>query len=205
MPTIRLLLLAFAVFALAGPAAAQPAPQRVRGTIERLEGHVLTVKTREGPSVAVNLAEGAAVNAVVPVTLESIAPGSYIGTASVAQPDGSYRALEVLVFPEAARGVSEGKFPWDLTPESTMINATVATVAAVGAAEGGGHTLSLTHKGGTDKVVVPPGVPIVTFQPADRSLLQPGAAVFIVAQKSADGGLAAARVAVGKDGTVPPM
>ena len=37
------------------------------------------------------------------------------------------------------------------------------------------------------------------------SLLKPGAAVFIVAQKQADGALTAARVTAEKDGVKPPQ
>lgn len=42
----------------------------------------------------------------------------------------SAEALEVVVFPEAARGTGEGHRPWDLLPQSTMTNATVADLAA---------------------------------------------------------------------------
>lgn len=183
-----------------GEAAAQ-APTRIRGTVEKLEGQHLSVATREGPVVEIALADNFTVNAVVKTELESIAPNSYIGTATMAQADGSYRALEVLVFPEAARGTAEGKFPWDLTPDSVMINATVGTVAAAPQ----GRELLVTHKGETSRVVVPPDVPIVTLEPADKSLLKPGTPVFIIASKAADGKLTAARVTAGKDGVAPPM
>jgi hypothetical protein len=182
-------------------AASAQTPTRIRGAIEALDGQMLTVKTREGPVVRIALADNVAVSAVVKVDPSAIAPNSYIGTATMAQPDGSYKALEVLVFPEAARGTAEGKFPWDLTPESTMINATVGTVAGVPQ----GRELMLTHKGETSKVVVPPDIPVVTFQPADRSLLVAGAPVFIGATRAADGSLSAPRVPVGKDGVAPPM
>jgi hypothetical protein len=46
------------------------------------------------------------------ITLADIKPGSYIGTAAMPQADGGQRALEVLVFPEAARVKSH--FAWDL-------------------------------------------------------------------------------------------
>ena len=69
------------------------------------------------------------------------------------RPDGSQMALEVLIFPEAMRGAGEGHRPWDLMPESTMTNATVAdTVQKVE-----GHTLTLTYKDGQKTIVVPAG------------------------------------------------
>jgi len=203
MTLLRLALLALLALGTALPAAVHAqTPQRIRGTVEALDGNMLTVKTREGPSVKIALAENAAVSAIKAIELSAIAPGSYIGTAAMGSPAGGFTALEVLVFPEAARGTGEGRFPWDLAPDSTMINATVSTVAV---AAGAGRELLVTHKGETSKVTVPVGVPVVTITPADRSLLVPGAPVFIGAQKAADGSLTAARVTAGKDGVAPPM
>ena len=193
--------LAATIFGLALGEASAQTPTRIRGTVQKLDGQTLSVATREGPVVEIALADNFAVNAVVKMDLASIAPNSYIGTATMAQADGSYRALEVLVFPEAARGTAEGKFPWDLTPDSVMINATVGT--AIAAPQG--RELMVSHKGETSRVIVPPDVPIVTFQPADRTLLTAGTPVFIIASKAADGKLTAARVTAGKDGVAPPM
>ena len=116
-------------------------------------------------------------------------------------PDGTLNALEVLVFPEAARGSNEGHYPWDLQPESMMTNATVATVGAAG----DGQTLTLKYKDGSQTIKVKPGTPIVTFGPGDKADAKVGAKVFLGAAKGADGSLTAARLLVGKDGLMPPM
>lgn len=188
------------IVALATPAEAQT-PVRVRGAVEKLDGNQLIVTTREGPSVTIKLADNYAVAAVVPTELEKVAAGTFIGTATMKAPDGSLVALEVLLFPEAMRGANEGHYPWDLQPESMMTNATVATVAS-GAK---GRELALEYKGGSNKVIVPPGVPIVTFEPGTKDMLTPGAKVFVGTQKQADGSLTAGRVNVGKNGLTPPM
>ena len=182
------------------PAYAQTTSRRIRGRVVSLDGKTLTVATREGPTVAIALADNFAVSEVTPLTLDAIAPNSFVGIASLHR-DGQDIAVEVLVFPEAARGSGEGSYPWDLAPESTMTNATVATVAA--AADG--RKLALTYKGGTREVVVPPGAAIVTVAPADKSLLVAGAPVFIGATVGADGSLSAARVTTGRNGVAPPM
>ena len=179
---------------------AQATSRRIRGRVVSLEGRTLTVATREGPTVAIALAENVAVSEVKPLALEAIQPNSFVGIASLHR-DGQDVAVEVLVFPEAARGAGEGSYPWDLAPESTMTNATVATVAAAP----DGRKLALTYKGGARDIVVPPGAPIVTFIPADKSWLVPGAPVFIGATVGADGSLSAARVTTGRDGNAPPM
>jgi hypothetical protein len=127
--------------------------------------------------------------------------GAFVGIASLKGPDGVQNALEVLVFPESARGSNEGHYPWDLQPESMMTNATVATVAAAG----DGQTLTLKYKDGTQDIRVKPGIPIVTFAPGDRADVKVGAKVFLGAAKGADGGLTATRILVGKDGMTPPM
>ena len=53
-------------------------------------------------------------------------------------------------------------------------------------------------------IVVPEGIPIVTVKPGDRSLLVPGAKVFVFAQ-TRDGKLTAMRATVGRNGFAPPM
>src|ERR1700680_460628 len=175
---------------------------RVRGTVERLEAQTLFVKTREGPSVIIKLADNYGVTGVVAASLADIKPGSYVGAAALPQPDGTQRAIEVLIFPEALRGFGEGFRPWDLVPQSTMTNATVAAIVT----RVDGATLTLKYKDGEKTVVVPPEAPIVTFVPAEKSELNPGAKIFIgAATKQTDETLSAARVNVGLGGLTPPM
>ncbi|HEX2150491.1 MAG TPA: DUF5666 domain-containing protein [Stellaceae bacterium] len=196
--------LAFIVLLVAPSLAQAPpasSPTRVRGTVEKLDGQNLAVKTREGPVATIALAPNFTVNGIVKKDLADIKQGDYVGVASTKGTDGKLHALEVLIFPEAMRGTAEGQFPWDLQPESLMTNAAVAGVAAAPT----GRTLKLAYKGGESEIVVGPDAPIVTFQPADASLLKPGATVFIVAQKQPDGTLTAARVTAEKDGVKPPM
>ena len=109
-------------------------------------------------------------------------------------------ALEVVVFPEAARGTGEGHYPWDLKPESSMTNATVANLAR----SSDGRTLSLRYKEGEKTVIVPDGIPVVTLRPGDRSLIVPGAKVFIVAEPG-DDQFTVRRLMIGRNGFQPPM
>jgi len=202
---IRIALSLVLIVLLVAPSLAQTpptaAPTRVRGTVEKLDGQTLAIKTREGPVTTIALAPNFTVNGVVKKELSDIKEGDYVGVASLKGTDGKLHALEVLIFPEAMRGTGEGHFPWDLQPESLMTNAAVAGVAAAPT----GRTLKLAHKGQETEIVVGPEAPIVTFQPADASLLKPGAAVFLTAQKQPDGTLTAARVTAEKDGVKPPM
>lgn len=200
MRALTLPLAAITALALIGAATAQT-PTRVRGTIEKVGAESMTVKARDGRDLEIKLADNLNVSGVVNAPLSDIKPGSFIGAAALPQPDGTLKALEVLVFPESARGSGEGHYAWDLMPESTMTNATVAdTVSSVS-----GPVLTLKYKDGEKKIVVPPNTPIVTFVPGDRSLLKPGTAVFFSATPQPDGKLTAARVLAGKDGVVPPM
>ena len=189
-----------ALLALAAGASAQDVT-RIRGTIERVEGLVVTIATREGPTVAVTLTPDFKVAAMIPAELSDAAAGSYVGSAAVPQPDGRLKAQELLIFPEAMRGVGEGHRAWDLTPDSTMTNATIE--AAVSVVDG--PVLTLAYKDGKKELVVPPGTPVVTLVPGDPSLLQPGAHVFLGASQTGDASFTATRITVGKDGLVPPM
>ena len=182
-------------------AAAQSPPTRLRGSIAGVEGNTVTIATREGTSVPVKLADNWSVMLVSPLSLADIKQNSFVGVASMKGPDGSLNALEVLIFPEAARGSNEGHYPWDLQPDSMMTNATVATVAATP----DGQALTLKYKDGQQTIKVRPGTPIVTFAPGDRADAKAGAKVFLGATRGADGGLTAGRLLVGKDGLTPPM
>ena len=196
------LLVAAAVLALAAQVGAQQAAtKRIRGEIVAIEGTKLQVRTREGPIADIDLDDKYAVTAIVRIEPSAIARGSFVGTASMPDADGTLRALEVLVFPESARGSGEGHYPWDLQPGSMMTNATVAEVVDVG----GGRRMTLRYKDGEKVVTVPPAAPVVTFQPGSREMVVPGAHVMLSATVRPDGTLAATRMSIGKDGLVPPM
>lgn len=200
MSAVHLIVLALAL-AIAAPVSAQPSTQRIRGDVVSIEGNKLSVRSRTGQVVDVDLADNYAVSAVVRVGPDAIRQGSFVGAASMPQADGTLRALEVLVFPESGRGSGEGHYPWDLQPGSMMTNATIAHVESVD----GGSRMTLNYRDGEKIVVVPPGTPIVTFEPGGREMVVPGAHVIFTATIKPDGSLATSRLAVGKDGLVPPM
>ena len=187
----------------AGAAIAQtPASptQRLRGTVSAFSDGVLVIAERGGETLRLTLDARFSVNEVLPIELSAILPGSFIGAAAMPQADGTQRALEVLVFPESARGSGEGHYPWDLQPGSTMTNATVADLVA----SADGRTLKLRYKDGEKTLLVPLGVPVVTFKPADTDLLVPGAKVLVTAQLR-DGRPVALRALAGRHGFAPPM
>jgi Domain of unknown function (DUF5666) len=191
------------VFALGSAASAQqPQTVRIRGAIEAVDGSVLTVKSREGADVKVAVTDNVVVIGIAKSALSDIKPNSYIGVSAMPQPDGSQKALAIHIFPEAMRGAAEGFRAWDLRPNSTMTNATVAeTVAGTD-----GQNIMVKYKDGEKKVVVPPETPIVSFVTGDKAELKPGAKIIIFgAVKKDDGTLEANRVGVGLDGITPPM
>lgn len=176
-------------------------PVRVRGAIDSFSGQALKVKTREGQTLDIALAQGWKVSSVARAAIADIKPGDYVGIASLPTKDGGDGALEVLIFPPAMKGASEGSFGWDLKPNSTMTNATVADAVK----DVSGRTVTVSYHGQEKKIAVPDGTPVVTFAPATEADLKPGAVVFIVAEKDAGGAITAQRVIVGTNGVVPPM
>src|SRR6266581_2329158 len=135
---------------------------RVRGTIERVDGETLVVKSRDGGELKVVPANNASVVGIVKASLSDIKPGSFVGVTGMPQADGSQKAVEVHIFPEAMRGTGEGHRQWDLQPQSTMTNANVVSVEqTVTGVEG--RTLTMKYKDGEKKIIVPPDVPIVTY------------------------------------------
>ena len=185
-----------------------PAPTvRLRATIEKVDATSITVKERSGVIITLVRPADMDVSEVYPLALSDIKPGSYIGTAAMPQADGTQLALEVLVFPEAARGSGEGHRPWDLRPDSTMTNATVADLAAAPSSVPGGQKMTLKYKDGEKIVIVPAGVPVISFKPGkmdEQALVVPGAKVLITAQEK-EGKPTALRMVVGRNGFAPPM
>lgn len=200
--TAAALLLLFTLPALAqtNPPTANP-PIRVRGTVEKLDGQVLTVKTRDGQSLAITLAPNHTVAALVKKSLSDIKQGDYLASAGVKGTDGKIHATEVRIFPEAMRGGGEGQRPWDQGSDSVMTNATLTGTAGAP----NGQVLTVTYKGTTSEYIVGPECPIFGYTQGDDSLLKPGAAVFLSAEKGPDGNLTASRLTAEKDGVKPPM
>jgi len=201
-----------AAIVLAGTTVAlaqQPSTVRVRGTVEQVDGATMTVKSREGETLKVKLADDGKVVALIPATLADIKPGSFVGSTAMPDENGRWRAVEVHIFPEAMRGTGEGDRPYDYKPKSTMTNGTVSSTGKStmsGAVEKAqGSSMTLKFKDGEKTIDVVPETVIVSYMPGDRSELKPGARIYVpAATRQADGTLATARVNVGR-GVAPPM
>ena len=201
--TIRRTLAAagFALVGLALPASAQETV-RVRGTIDRIEGPVYVVKTRDGAEVKLTVTDNPLFVAIVKSSMADIKPGMFVGSTGMTQPDGSQKAIEVHIFPESMRGTGEGHYDWDLKPNAKMTNANVEqTVGGVD-----GPVLTVKYKDGEKKIMVTPETAVVTYVIGDKADLKVGTKVFVgAAKKQPDGTLQAPRITYGKDGLTPPM
>ncbi len=173
---------------------------RVRGIVESFNNSTITINERSGRKLTIDVSEKLGVNEIYKIDLAAITPNSYIGTATLPDKDGNMSALEVLVFPEASRGNGEGSYPWDLEPNSTMTNATVAEFSSMGAA----RKMHLKYKDGEKIVYIPENTPIVTFTPGNLAMIKPGAKV-IAFTNVVDGKATVMRISVGRDGLMPPM
>ncbi|MBV8868415.1 MAG: hypothetical protein JOY65_03230 [Acetobacteraceae bacterium] len=205
--------------------AAHAAPERIRGTIESFDNDTLTVKSRQGGEVKLALGDATKYASVEKSSLSDVAQGRFVGIATK-QAGNTPVALEVVVFPESMRGAGEGHYPWDRMADSSgsgqsvassMTNGSVTAARArqvntqmtngnveAESGQSGGKRLTVSYKGGEQKIVVPPNVPVVTLEPGDRAILRDGANVFVRATE--DNGKATADfVAVGKGDVVPPM
>jgi hypothetical protein len=177
-------------------------PTRARGTIEKIDGDVLTVKSRSGEDIKLHMTGDVKVVGIVKISMADIKVGSFIGATTVPGPDGKQNAVEVHVFPESMRGTGEGSRPYDLKPNSTMTNATVAAESVAG---NDGHSLMVKYKDGEKKVEVSPDTPVVTFVAAEKSDLKPGEKVIAFMKQRPDGSFETSRVSFGRDGLTPPM
>jgi hypothetical protein len=202
MVGIVLRLLAASSFALclAVPASAQDTV-RVRGTVERIEGPVYIVKTRDGSEVKLVATEDKPLFvAIVPATMKDIKQAMYVGSAGMMQEDGTQKAIEVHIFPESMRGTGDGHYDWDLLPKSKMTNGSVEQ-AVTGV---DGPVLHVKYKDGEKKLMVTPQTVVVTYEFGKREEVQPGTRIFVAAaKKQPDGTLLTPRITYGRNGEGP--
>ena len=209
-----LLCAAVSLQASGGKTSPSTKPEHIRVTIQSVARDALTVATSAG-SVRVRLPPSTPVTRVVRSDRAQITDGSFLGITSVTDPDGSQRAVEVHVFPEAMRGAGEGSYGWDWPGDSRSSKMTNGTAVAsrmtngTVSARASGSSLTLEYRsdagGGSQTITIPPGIPVVALEPGQSGDLQPGVHVFVVATRSSEGVLTADRVVAGKDGAVPPM
>ncbi len=190
--------LAMGLLTVAGQAMAQAPAPHVRGTITKVSGDMIEVRTRRGETVAVTLDSNLSVAGVFKSALADIKPGSFIGTAAAPQPDGTLKALEVTVFPPGITG-GDGHYAWDLEPNSTMTNGTVGELSTAK-----GRTMTVKYPNGEKQILVPDDVPVVSFHPSSKAALVVGAHITLNPVKAADGSTHTSRVQVGEGGVIPP-
>jgi hypothetical protein len=176
-------------------------PVNVRGTVEKLDGDKLMVNARDGQKLTIVLPADTRVSGTEKRSLSDIKDGSYVASTSMKGPDGKLHAMEVHLFPPGPPPRNLNQRPYDLAPNSLMTNAQVSQVSKVGQ----GGEITVNYEGKKEVVVVSPETPIVIAVPGDNSLLKPGAAVFVAANKGADGKLTATRITAEKNGVKPPM
>jgi hypothetical protein len=186
--------LAFLAAMAASSAFAQQQTMRLRGVIEKVDGHTVMVKSDKGDELKLNLADNVQVVDVVKASMADIKDGSFIGSGAMPQPDGTQKAVEVHIFAESMRGTGEGFRPWDGAANGTMTNGTVGeTVTNVN-----GPVITVKYKGGEQKIVVTPNVPIVKYEIGDMSAVKPGLPFTVIAAiKQPDGSFNVNRINVG--------
>jgi hypothetical protein len=192
---------ASALLFAASTAAAQ-APVRVRGTVESVNGQTLSVEARPGGLMQVQLTDGARIVTLDRKSLADVKPGTFVGITAMPQPDGSQKAVEIHIFPEAMRGTGEGHYPWDLMPNSTMTNGNIGSQVV----SKDGETLVLKYKDGEKMITVPANVEVVMFAPAGMADIKAGEKFFVPrGKRMADGAVEAAIIVIGSNGVDPPM
>src|ERR1700756_807407 len=136
----QLALLAVSTLLLAS-LSAQAQQMRVRGTIESLDGDVLSVKTREGKDMKIQLAPDAQISTTKKVSADEFKPGSYVGVTSVKGPGGQLVAKRVHAL---GPQVPQMHAAWDSIPDSMMTNSNITAITKAG----NGNELTLQNKEG---------------------------------------------------------
>jgi hypothetical protein len=199
---------ALAQQAPAAPGAAPAAPplptMRLRGTLDSLTGDTLAMTTRTGEKLTIQLQPNWMVRATIQVKLDEIKNGDFVGASAIKGADGKLvaEAIHYLGQDQATRDRAQGDIPWDLTPQSLMVNADVGTIVK---AANGALSVKMTHKNATYEMAIAPNTPVVKYEPGDKALLVKGAWLFFTATKQANGTLTATTVTAETKGVKPPL
>jgi len=183
----------------------QQPTQRLNGTIERVDGNIISAKGRDGGAITIKLADNAAVTAVLKATIADIKPGDYIGSGAVPQADGSQKAVEVHIFARPQADGGHHYAGWYGAPNGTMTNGFVQPIV-IGAApaDGGEPSIVVKYPDGEKRIVVPANAHIARYTVGNKDDLKPGAPFRIqTAARQNDGTYTASSISVGKDGGRP--
>jgi hypothetical protein len=203
MPTMtmtrRALGAAAIALSLTAAAAFAQQPGRIRGQIEKADGAMLVLRTRDGGTLNVKVDDKARVSALVKASLVDIKADSFIGIAGVPQPDGSIQAFSIHMFLPAQRGVVPDRHgPWDARLNSTMTNAYVENIVT----GKDGETLMVKYKDGEKKVVITKDTVIAAAAAGTKDELKAGAQIIIFGwDKQPDGSVLAKSLYIGRDVT----
>lgn len=178
--------------------AQSPPSETVLGVVSAVTPTEVDVTAADGTKSIIALTAKTRYVSTMPMSIDDIKTGSYIGAGAMADGKGGNTAIEITIFPESARGLAEGFSTWNQGPDSTMTNGTVQQVVGTN-----NRTLTVTYKGGQQTVTIPDGTPVTTFAPTNAAALTVGSHVSVRAFKGTDGTLTAAFVSIGANGYAP--
>lgn len=175
-------------------------PVRLHGTLTTVSEPSLRLSETNGMQDTIVRGPTFRISTVKAATMSDIKPGDFVGAGGMKNADGSFRAIQIVIFPEALRGTGEGIRMWDLGPDSIMVNATVGE--AVASPEGGALTLRTGDK--EANVTVAKGIPVVHLAQGSPAMLVPGKAAVVNGIRQADGVVVARSITVESEGVNPP-
>jgi hypothetical protein len=179
---------------------AVPRLSGMRGQVKSVGHNSIAIRTKSGV-VSLEIMRPLTTYRQVPSTLNQITSSSYIGVASVREPDGTEVAKQIKIFPAQLRGAGEGSFLLGATPgastHSRMTNGSVSQTLAMrrsrmtngeAQVQGGGTILKVQYQGGERTIVVPHNVPVTKVAPG-KVTLAAGDTVYAVTAKQPNGAL----------------
>jgi hypothetical protein len=185
-------LVALTINAFAQLPAGMPLP--MQGKVQSLQGNTLTVIGADSKVQTVTLAADARIQRSERKTISDIRAGEFVGSTSVLGSDGQRHAKEVHIIPASMGDNGGGHFAMGPNPAQTMTNGNIDGV--VSGAQG--ETLTISYKGGSQKIIVDPETSVTAMVDAGRSALTPGTEVNVMTAPDASGKTIARTVLIGR-------
>src|SRR6202166_773293 len=176
---------------------AAPPLAGVLGKVQSFTGSSLEIATPSGV-VRVSVTQPLATYKQIPSDLSHVTSNSYVGVASMQQPDGTELAKQVIIFPKELRGAAEGSVLLDApgaTTHNRMTNGSVSRPAASQSRmtngtvqKGASSTLVVRYQDGSQTISIPSGVPVVLVA-KEPVTVSAGDTVYAATEKLPDGSL----------------
>lgn len=173
---------------------------RYRGTVEKRDGDLLTLRLHSGESLTLRMKDTTRLLTATPANIRDIKPESYLSAISTPECGSARRAETVTIYAPDLRGWFAGSRPWDTMASAVLTGGWIADLS-----DADPRRVVLSYEGGTTTLALPSDATATQITRGEKALLTGGAAVTAFVAPDEAGKPVAEIIAVGRRGATPNL